>query len=340
MKNKVVLHYAFIAALFSIILILSFANVAQAESSDYKSETYVDFPKKQHKTKFQSMYFSLLDTYENPELVKKFYISKYFTELQRIQSEAMLPSLSEETATIYKNSLFNSSHKDNNNVTKILQFLDIYENKYENNQILSELHKLELKVLKNELTQKEAINIAKLWLPSKQEVTPRKPLLTERNSGINLEAARAYAREWAWKINPKYGEEKSKLIFPADCTNFASQILYAGGIGMDKHNDVFKGWWWKARGDRSVSWINANVFKNYMGYGFSTSYWGMLVDNVRDGDFIGVDESNDGTVDHIGFVFLKSNGRLRIAQHTENYLDWDKNWYSFNGEGAYYRVRR
>lgn len=208
MKNKVVLHYAFIAALFSIILILSFANVAQAESSDYKSETYVDFPKKQHKTKFQSMYFSLLDTYENPELVKKFYISKYFTELQRIQSEAMLPSLSEETATIYKNSLFNSSHKDNNNVTKILQFLDIYENKYENNQILSELHKLELKVLKNELTQKEAINIAKLWLPSKQEVTPRKPLLTERNSGINLEAARAYAREWAWKINPKYGEEK------------------------------------------------------------------------------------------------------------------------------------
>ena len=41
MKNKVVLHYTFIAALFSIILILSFANVAQAESSDYKSETYV-----------------------------------------------------------------------------------------------------------------------------------------------------------------------------------------------------------------------------------------------------------------------------------------------------------
>ncbi|WP_353067165.1 amidase domain-containing protein [Arcanobacterium hippocoleae] len=140
--------------------------------------------------------------------------------------------------------------------------------------------------------------------------------------------------------NPKYGVEKTKIFWDADCTNFASQILLAGGVDMDTYNDVYKGWWWKGKGNRSVLWINANTFKNYMGSGYSTRSWRSFVSNVRSGDFIGVDFGNDGSVDHIGFVYSKSGSRLRIAQHTRNYLDWNGDWPDSDNEGKYYRVRR
>lgn len=84
----------------------------------------------------------------------------------------------------------------------------------------------------------------------------------------------------------------------------------------------------------------ANVFKNYMGSGYKTKNWKSFVNNVRDGDFIGIDFKSDGSVDHIGFVHTKSGGRLRIAQHTVNYLKWNGDWPKYDGKGTYYRVRR
>lgn len=60
--------------------------------------------------------------------------------------------------------------------------------------------------------------------------------------------------------------------------------------------------------------------------------------NVRSGDFIAVDFASDGTVNHVGFVHTKSVGRLRIDQHTRNYLDWNGGWPDSNSKGTYYRV--
>lgn len=98
-----------------------------------------------------------------------------------------------------------------------------------------------------------------------------------------------------------YVEEKTKIFFSADCTN---------------------------------------IFKNYMGSGYSTQKWSDFVSNVRDGDFIGVDFGDDGSVDHMGFVYTKIGGKLKLAQHTKNYLDRNGGWPDYDGEGRYYRVRR
>lgn len=190
------------------------------------------------------------------------------------------------------------------------------------------------------LPEKDAVEQARMLVPTKPENGNDRPVYQPRNSGINLTAARNYARKYAVNPNPKYGVEKTKIFLDDDCTNFASQILLAGGVGMDTYNDVHKGWWWKGKGNRSVSWINANTFKNYMGSAYSTRSWRSFVSNVRSGDFLVLDFGNDGSVDHIGFVYSKRGGRLQIAQHTRNYLDWNGGWPDSDNKGKYYRVRR
>ncbi len=80
--------------------------------------------------------------------------------------------------------------------------------------------------------------------------------------------------------------------------------------------------------------MNANVFKSYMVSSYSAKYWNSLVSNVRSGDFIAVDFTSDGTINHVGFVHTKSGGKLRFVQHTRSYLNWDGGWLDSNRKGT------
>lgn len=298
------------------------------------------FEKISNSVSFQENEYSLLDTYAEPELAYNYYSSKYENEIANLKEKYSLPDLSASTATIYKQGFLLEYAESFSDIKELICFLDIYENEEENLEIKNELQNYQHLVDVGDYTAKDAIKSAELLLPTKAENGNDKPVYFFRNSGINLSEARKYAKKWATKINPTYGEEKTKIFFSADCTNFVSQILYAGGISMDKYDDDTKGWWWSSKGVRSASWVNANIFKNYMGSGYSTQKWSDFVSNVRDGDFIGVDFGDDGSVDHMGFVYTKSGGKLKIAQHTRNYLDWNGGWPDSDGEGRYYRVRR
>ena len=65
----------------------------------------------------------------------------------------------------------------------------------------------------------------------------------------NRAAAVAYARRWAMDRNPAYYDFSN---LGGDCTNFASQCIYAGARVMN-YTKVL-GWYYRTTGDRTASW--------------------------------------------------------------------------------------
>lgn len=97
------------------------------------------------------------------------------------------------------------------------------------------------------------------------------------------EAAVAYARHWAYSRNPTY------LNFDdlgGDCTNYASQILLAGGQQMD-YTPVY-GWYYHDGYRRTASWTGVEYLYRFL-LGLDTgrprAAWVDLAD-VRPGDIV------------------------------------------------------
>ena len=65
----------------------------------------------------------------------------------------------------------------------------------------------------------------------------------------NRTAAVEYARKWAFQRNPAYYNFEN---LGGDCTNFASQCLYAGS-GVMNYTPTY-GWYYNSSSDRSPSW--------------------------------------------------------------------------------------
>ena len=59
----------------------------------------------------------------------------------------------------------------------------------------------------------------------------------------------AYAKKWAYGRNPKFYAFSN---LGGDCTNFASQCIYAGA-GVMNYTPTF-GWYYKNLNDRTPSW--------------------------------------------------------------------------------------
>lgn len=72
-------------------------------------------------------------------------------------------------------------------------------------------------------------------------------------------AAVAYAHEWAFGRNPAYYNFE---YIGGDCTNFASQVLYAGS-GVQNYTPVF-GWFYISADDRTPSWTGVNELYRFL----------------------------------------------------------------------------
>lgn len=68
-----------------------------------------------------------------------------------------------------------------------------------------------------------------------------------------------------------------------------------------------------------------------MGIGYSTTNHESFSNNLKQGDFISADFTNDGSWDHSGFVTEMGGGlctssgnyiNYKVAQHTSNYHEW------------------
>lgn len=75
----------------------------------------------------------------------------------------------------------------------------------------------------------------------------------------NRELAVAYAHRWAYGRNPEYFDFQG---IGGDCTNFASQCIYAGA-GVMNYTPVY-GWYYITANDRTASWTGVQYLYNFL----------------------------------------------------------------------------
>lgn len=107
-------------------------------------------------------------------------------------------------------------------------------------------------------------------------------------------AAVEYAHKWAFGRNPDYFDFSE---IGGDCTNFASQCLYAGTGVMNYTRDF--GWYYIDINDRSPSWTGVPFFWDFMTRReTSPGPWGVKsnLNFLRPGDFVQIRFEESGEV--------------------------------------------
>ena len=72
-------------------------------------------------------------------------------------------------------------------------------------------------------------------------------------------AAVAYAHKWAYRRNPLYFDFST---IGGDCTNFASQCIYAGA-GIMNFTPLY-GWFYRGADDRTPSWTGVQYLYDFL----------------------------------------------------------------------------
>ncbi len=75
----------------------------------------------------------------------------------------------------------------------------------------------------------------------------------------NRTAAVQYARRWAYGRNPAFYDYEH---IGGDCTNFASQCVYAGSGVMNYTKDL--GWYYISANNKAPAWTGVAYFYNFM----------------------------------------------------------------------------
>ena len=133
-------------------------------------------------------------------------------------------------------------------------------------------------------------------------------------------AAVFYAHRWAYSRNPRFYDYEQ---LGGDCTNFASQCLYAG-TGIMNDTQTF-GWYYRNPNDKSPSWTGVAYFYNFLTenqvrigpFGIETNTSGLEI-----GDFVQLEMTNDETFDHTvivverGVVPVPDN--ILVAAHSQD----------------------
>lgn len=316
-----------IALVASIALLIGGLTVAPPKAKASVAEPYATTERREG-----SGAISLYKTFVNPSAALEQFKNDNPDFMKEVEALGF-PPISTENATAYKEYAIGAEKG-----VDIISFFDTFENDAENGEILSTLDEVERGKALGALSDEDAEEIVSLVLPSNEENNAPIARLS-----MNVNSACSYASTYATSPNSKYGVERNTFGIEADCTNFASQIAYAGGVPMNYSDSTSIGWWWKSQGNKTNSWVRASTFARYMRHGYVTTSWSSLKANVKAGDFIGFDSDADGAVDHIGFVYAKSGSSIRIAQHTSNYLKWDSStgWPGMeNGTVRFYRIGR
>lgn len=141
-----------------------------------------------------------------------------------------------------------------------------------------------------------------------------------RFSSYDLTAARNYAKTYAIEPNMQY------LYYDTDCTNFASQILNAGGM---KQNSKWKYSPLSGTGANSPfrAWVNAHTFTEYWSLergflGPACTSLSQVKSSADAGDFLSWMNHDTYAFYHVQFVQTKTADReIYCTQHTSNYYN-------------------
>lgn len=131
----------------------------------------------------------------------------------------------------------------------------------------------------------------------------------------NRELAVAYARRWALKRNSAYYDFEN---IGGDCTNFASQCVYAGAGIM---NYSANGWFYRSASDRTASWAGVEQLYQFLVGNRSVGPHGHTVQRreIQPGDIVQLGDSS-GVFYHSPVITAVSPAIL-VAAHSFDALD-------------------
>lgn len=145
----------------------------------------------------------------------------------------------------------------------------------------------------------------------------------------NREATTAYARKWALSRNPRYYNFDD---IGGDCTNFASQCIYAGSLVMN-YQKTF-GWYYISANDRSPSWTGVPYLYNYLTRtsGIGPIGINVAMQEIQPGDIIQLAGSSTRFAHSLVVVAVgevPSMDNILICAHTDDSLDRPLSTYEF-----------
>lgn len=125
-------------------------------------------------------------------------------------------------------------------------------------------------------------------------------------------AAVAYAKRWAYGRNPAFYDFSA---IGGDCTNFASQCIYAGA-GVMNFTPTF-GWFYKSLNDRTPSWTGVEYLYNFLvnNAGAGPFAEEVPLEQLELGDVVQLGRAT-GDFYHTPVVVGFSRGDILVAAHS------------------------
>ena len=140
----------------------------------------------------------------------------------------------------------------------------------------------------------------------------------------NREKAVAYARRWALSRNPAYYDFEE---IGGDCTNFASQCIYAGA-GIMNYTPTF-GWYYNSASDRTASWTGVEFLYDFL---IKNTSVGPFAREVSQSEILPGDIVQLGTLSGRFYhspVIIATEPEILVAAHTYDALDRPLSSYSY-----------
>lgn len=134
-----------------------------------------------------------------------------------------------------------------------------------------------------------------------------------------------YAARWALSRNPQYYNFDG---IGGDCTNFASQCLFAGCGVMNYKKDT--GWYYNSLNDRAAAWSGVEHFRRFLLTNTDIGPSAAIISlaDLELGDFIQL--SNGTHFYHTLIVTGFSNGTPLVSAHTDDSYMRNLNTYNYN----------
>lgn len=134
-----------------------------------------------------------------------------------------------------------------------------------------------------------------------------------------------YATTWALSYNPRYYDFTN---LGGDCTNFASQCVFAG-CGVMNFTPV-TGWYFTDLQNRSPSWTGVDFFYNFIVFNSGAGPYGTVADlsGARIGDIIQL-QDRQGKFYHSLVITAVLNGVIFVSAHDFNALNRPLSSYNY-----------
>ncbi len=140
----------------------------------------------------------------------------------------------------------------------------------------------------------------------------------------NRNAAVAYARRWALSRNPAYYDFQN---IGGDCTNFASQCIFAGS-GVMNYTPTM-GWFYRSINDRAPAWSGVEYLHNFLVNNRTVGPYGSIVpqEKAQPGDIVQLG-TEDGHFYHSPII-TAIKPQILVAAHTYDALDRPLDSYTY-----------